>query len=89
MSDPQETLLTFPCSFPIKVMGQRVDGFAETICALVKNHAPDFDPATVEMRPSRQGNYLGLTLVVRAESNTQLDAIYHALTKHPMVKVAL
>jgi putative lipoic acid-binding regulatory protein len=41
------------------------------------------------MRPSRQGNYLGLTLVVRAESKTQLDAIYHALTKHPMVKVAL
>jgi uncharacterized protein len=89
MADSQETLLRFPCSFPIKVMGERVDGFADTVCALVKTHAPDFDPATVEMRPSRQGNYLGLTLVVRAESKAQLDAIYHALTRHPMVKVAL
>jgi hypothetical protein len=50
---------------------------------------PSFDPATLEMRPSKAGNYLSLTLTIRATSRVQLDNIYRALTGHPMVKVAL
>jgi uncharacterized protein len=86
---PGDSLLQFPCDFPIKVMGRRVDSFAETICQVVKAHDPQFDPATLEMRPSKQGNYLGLTLTIRAQSREQLDALYLALTRHPMVKVVL
>lgn len=70
-------------------MGERVDGFADAICALVKTHDPGFDPATLEMRPSRHGNYLGLTVTIQARSRDQLDQIYRALTSHPMVKVVL
>jgi uncharacterized protein len=84
-----EPLLQFPCDFPIKVMGARVDGFANAICSLVKEHDPSFDPATLEMRPSKNGNYLGLTVTVRALSQEQLDGLYRALTQHPMVKVVL
>jgi putative lipoic acid-binding regulatory protein len=50
---------------------------------------PSFDPASLEMRPSKAGNYLSLTLTIRATSRVQLDNIYRALTGHPMVKVAL
>ena len=50
---------------------------------------PDFDPATVEMRPSKGGNYLGLTFTVRATSREQLDALYRALHAHHMVSVVL
>ena len=89
VSSGATSLLQFPCSFPIKIMGDCTDGFAEQICALVKTHAPDFDPSSIEMRPSRNGNYLGLTVTVDAQSQTQLDHLYQALTKHPLVKVVL
>lgn len=85
----RETLLEFPCDFPIKIMGARVDGFAQAVAEVVLIHAPDFDSATMEMRPSSKGNYLSLTCTIRATSRDQLDALYRALTVHPMVKVVL
>ncbi|NMF97014.1 DUF493 domain-containing protein [Aromatoleum toluolicum] len=84
-----ETLLEFPCDFPIKIMGARVDEFAQVVVDVVRRHAPDFDPATVQMRPSSKGNYLSLTCTVRAESKAQLDALYRELSAHPLVKVVL
>ena len=82
-------LMQFPMDFPIKVMGRRVDSFADEVVAVVRAHAPDFDPATLEMRPSRNGNYLSLTATIRAESRPQLDALYRELSSHPLVKVVL
>lgn len=85
----KESLLEFPCDFPLKIMGASVPAFAETIVAVVLKHAPDFNAASVEMRPSKAGNYLSLTCTVRAVSQVQLDALYRELTSHPMVKVVL
>ncbi|MFH1819631.1 MAG: DUF493 domain-containing protein [Pseudomonadota bacterium] len=85
----KETLLEFPCDFPLKVMGANLADFAQTVVAIVLRHAPDFDPASVEMRPSKAGNYLSLTCTVRAVSQAQLDALYRELTAHPAVKVVL
>ena len=85
----KESLIEYPCDFPIKVMGARVDGFAETMAQIAQQFAPGFNPATIEMRPSKAGNYLSLTLTIRATSREQLDNLYRALTGHPMVKVAL
>ena len=84
-----ETLLEFPCDFPIKIMGAARDGFAQAILEVVVRHAPDFDAATMEMRPSKAGNYLSLTCTVRATSKAQLDALYMELSRHPLVKVVL
>ena len=83
------SLLDFPCDFPIKVMGRKAPGFAQAMTDIVRRHAPDFDPATVEMRPSRQGRYLSITCVVRATSREQLDALYRELCDHPMVVMVL
>jgi len=84
-----ETLLEFPCDFPLKIMGASDAGFAQAIADVVLRHAPDFDAATMEMRPSKAGNYLSLTCTVRAVSQSQLDALYRELTAHPAVKVVL
>jgi putative lipoic acid-binding regulatory protein len=89
MSRRDESLIEYPSAFPIKVMGANVDGFAQAIVELAQRHDPSFDPATVEMRPSSGGNYLGLTITVTATSREQLDELYRALTSHPMVKVVL
>ena len=84
-----ESALTFPTSFPIKIMGRRADGFAQTILDVVVRHAPDFDPSTLEMRASREGNYLSVTATINATSRDQLDDLYRELTAHPMVTMVI
>jgi putative lipoic acid-binding regulatory protein len=81
--------LAFPCEFPIKVMGRKQPGFAQAVTEIVVKHAPDFDPATVEMRPSRKGRYLSVTCIVRATSREQLDGLYQELCDHPGVVMVL
>jgi hypothetical protein len=88
MPEP-ESLLAFPCDFPVKIIGRKGPRFAQAVTAIVLKHAPDFEPATVEMRPSRQGTYLSLTCVVRASSRQQLDALYQELCDHPSVQMVL
>ena len=81
--------LAFPCDFPIKVMGRKQPAFAQAVTDIVRKHAPEFDPATIEMRPSRQGRYLSVTCVLRATSREQLDALYRELCDHPAVVMVL
>lgn len=88
-TSPETSLLTFPTPFPIKVMGRREEGFAQEVVAVVLAHSPDFDPATVELRPSSAGKYLSVTVTIEARSREQLDALYQALTGHPKVMMVL
>jgi len=85
----RQTLIEYPCDFPIKIMGARVEGFAQAVVEVVLRHAPDFDAAAIEMRPSSKGNYLAVTCTFRAISQLQVDNLYRELTSHPMVKVVL
>ena len=85
----EDTLLEFPCDFPIKIMGSRTDDFARTMVEIVLRHAPDFLAERVEMRASSSGNYLSVTCTIRATSKPQLDALYRELSGHPLVKVVL
>jgi putative lipoic acid-binding regulatory protein len=87
--DGSASLIEYPSAFPIKVMGAKVDGFVEAVVTLVRRFDPGFDEATIELRPSRAGNYIGITLMVTATSREQLDALYTELSSHPMVKVVL
>ena len=82
-------LMEFPMDFPIKIMGFNHLEFEPAVVGVVQAHAPDLDLSLIEVRQSSGGKYLSLTLTVRATSREQLDAIYRALTAHPMVKVAL
>lgn len=86
---PHDSLIEYPSRFPIKVMGAHVEGFVEAIAFVAQRFDPDFDASTIEQRPSKAGNYLGLTLTVTATSREQLDELYRTLTTHPMVKVVL
>lgn len=84
-----EVVMEFPCDFPIKVMGLTQDEFIPEITKIVQTHAPDFEASTLETRFSSKGTYLSITVTIRATSKEQLDALYLALTSHPMVKVVL
>ncbi len=85
----EDTLLEFPCDFPIKIMGSRSDEFAQTMVEIVLRHAPDFIAESVAMRASSSGNYLSVTCTIRATSKPQLDELYRELSGHPLVKVVL
>lgn len=89
MAEQPETLLEFPCNFPLKIMGKADDQLAQVVLEIVTRHAPGFDGATMEMRASSGGKYVGLTCAVVATSKPQLDALYMELTAHPLVKVVL
>ncbi|MGB6006703.1 DUF493 family protein [Castellaniella sp.] len=86
---PEDSLIQYPCDFPIKVMGRALDAFLPAMADLVRGFDPDFDPASIEVRPSSSGNYLGLTLTVRVHSREQLDDLYRALHGHELVSVVL
>ncbi|WP_027997044.1 YbeD family protein [Simplicispira psychrophila] len=85
----KNSLIEYPSLFPIKVMGTHVDGFAEAITALAQRFDPTFDAATVELRPSSGGKYLGVTVTITATNREQLDDLYRALTAHPLVKMVI
>lgn len=89
IGEGDETLLKFPTPFPIKAMGKREDGFAQAVLEIILKHAPEFDAKTIEMRPSKNGNFLSVTATINAQSKAQLDDIYRALTSHPLVLMAL
>jgi putative lipoic acid-binding regulatory protein len=85
----QESLIEYPSQFPIKVMGQKVDGLVHAISLIAQQFDPAFDASTIELRESKGGKYLGITITVTATSRKQLDELYRTLSTHPMVKVVL
>ena len=85
----KESLIEYPSQFPIKVMGPNVDGFVTAVTHIATSFDPAFDAATIELRSSKAGNYLGITITITATSREQLDELYRTLSSHPMVKVVL
>lgn len=84
-----DSLIEYPCHFPIKVMGAHAPGFVSAMVAIAQQFDPDFDSESIEHRPSKGGNYLGLTLTLRVCNREDLDNAYRAFSGHPMVKVVL
>jgi putative lipoic acid-binding regulatory protein len=89
MTEPKDSLIEYPCDFPLKVFGLAQQGFAQAVAEAVQVHAPDFDAAGIEMRASSSAKYLSLTCTVHVTSREQLDGIYSILSAHPMVKMVL
>lgn len=89
MATGEESLIQYPSRFPIKVLGERVDGFVEAVTMVALQFDPGFDAATIELRESSGARYLGVTITVMATSREQLDGLYRTLSTHPMVKVVL
>ncbi len=67
----------------------RVDGLVAAITHIAQQFDPAFDASTVELRESKGGKYLGVTITITATSRVQLDELYRTLSTHPMVKVVL
>lgn len=89
MTSNEETLLEFPCRFPIKAMGKDEDEFVAHVLNLITPHFPEISDDDIHTRPSSGGKYISVTVTVTATSKLQLDAIYYALTDSERVLMAL
>lgn len=90
MQDTEEdSIMSFPCQFPIKAMGMAEEGFDVLVVGIIRKHAPDLSEGAIKSRLSQEGKYISVTVVVEAESRQQLDNIYLELTAHERVLMAL
>ncbi|WP_432742249.1 DUF493 domain-containing protein [Methylobacter sp. G7] len=85
----EETLLEFPCQFPIKAMGKTELKLDLLIIEIVRRHVADINEGAITTRSSKDGNYIAVTVIIEASSKQQLDAIYQDLTDHPHILMAL
>jgi len=84
-----DELFDSPCDFPVKVMGRQDDAFESHVVMIARRHFPDLGEGAVSSRASRNGNYLAVTITVRAECRAQLDAFYRELTADAAVLMVL
>jgi len=89
MSSDVPERLSFPCDYPIKVMVRVEDGVRSEVDAIVERHAGPLDLAAVTERPSTQGNFLGITYQIRAQSPEQIAQLFAALKQCPQVMLVL
>lgn len=89
MNSSEDSLLVFPCDFPIKAFGLAANDFDALVVELIRRHAPDLSEGAVSSRLSRQGKYVAVTITVTATSREQLDAIYRELSACEQVLMAL
>lgn len=89
MTEKEKSVLTFPCDFTVKVMGKNHDDFASLMTSIIKKHIPTLDDSQVIQRPSKDHNYLALSITIHVTDKTMLDALYQDLTNEPRVLMAL
>ena len=85
----EESVIQFPCAFPIKMMGRDTKEFRAAARMLVEKHAGAVPDEAVQVALSRNGRFVSVTVTIEATSQQQLDAIYTDATNHADVLYAL
>lgn len=89
MTKKNETLMQFPCHFPMKIIGLNSDTFVQEIITIVRQHFSNFEDKHLQTKPSQQGTYIAVSITVYVFDQNTLDRLYQALTQHPDIKMVL
>ncbi len=81
--------IKFPCSFPLKVIGEQASDFPEMVLAIVRKHVPDLDNRDVSSRLSSGGKYCSVSCEFVAKDRKQVDDLYRELTSNPHIRWVL
>ena len=87
MSD--DSLLTFPCDLPVKVLGRNATAFRAAAADIVRGHCAERDQPRMAEQLSRHGRFVSLTFTIHAHSRSQVDALYEDLTASEDVLMVL
>ena len=89
MSETEDKHFDFPCDFPIKIMGRNDCDLELLAVEIINRHVDDLAEGAVKTRASGKGNYISVTVTIKARSREQLDNIYRELTARDEVLMAL
>ncbi len=89
MTMQTESALTFPCDFPLKIMGRASPDFDTLVVEIVLRHVGELREGAVNVRASSAGSYVSVTVTVQAASQDQLDALYRELSGHERILMVL
>lgn len=81
--------IEFPCRYPIKVIGNAGEGFVALVTDIVERHAPGLDPATIDVKESKNGRFLSLRMEINATGPEQLQALNAELKATGRVQMVL
>lgn len=85
----EDSLLSFPCDIPVKVLGRNLDAFRVAASDIVRSHYGVLSDDRIAEQLSRNNSFLSFTFTVRATSRAQIDALYQALTANDDVLMVL
>tara|TARA_R110000787_G_scaffold16806_13_gene52799 strand:+ start:2592 stop:2861 length:270 start_codon:yes stop_codon:yes gene_type:complete len=89
VTDVEAPKITFPCAYPIKVMGDTSEAFRDHVMTVMERHAPGIDQQAVVIRDSARGRYQSLTVTITATGEQQLKAIFVDLKTSSLVRMVL
>lgn len=89
MVEQEETLLEFPCQFPIKAFGLSGETLEIAVLEIINRHVDDLAENAIKMNASKNAKYTSITVMIRATSKKQIDSIYLDLTACEHVVMAL
>lgn len=89
MTHEKKTFMTFPCDFPLKIIGKNTPTFQLEIEQIIRKHFSVLEEVSLTHQTSAQGHYFSLTATIRVYNQETLDALYIELTQHPDIKMVL
>jgi putative lipoic acid-binding regulatory protein len=81
--------ITYPCDYPIKVVGDVRANLHDEVFEVVAKHDPNITPAKVSQKTSRKGNFVSISFMLVAESEAQIHALFAELKEIESVRLVL
>lgn len=78
--------LVFPCSYPVKAMGENTPKFLQEMLFIAQKHCPNTLECHVKRTESRTGKYQSITITVEVDSREHLESLYAEIKAHESVK---
>ena len=89
MHTTDDSLIEYPCDFPIKAMGKSTDDIEGIFVEIVRRHFPEQEHFDIKQKHSSGDKYLSVTITVHAQNRQQLDATYLELSAHNKILMSL
>lgn len=84
-----ELRITYPCDYPIKVVGDVRANFHEEVYEVVARHDPTMTTDRISQRTSRKGNFISISFMLVAESEQQIESLFIELKQIESVRLVL
>ena len=89
MEKPEDSIIEYPCDFPIKAMGLASDPIEDIFINIVRKHMPHMESFNIKRQLSSNNSYISVTIETRAHNREQLDNIYLDLSAHEKIMMTL